>query len=192
VYGQDHLEPSDGVFGELEIMSNYYDQVKEILFKDLSYRPMAQLVIIPSFSKEVVWQIYQPQDSDKYYSIFRTGTANIWYNQYEVKPKKIEAITKEVEISKETAELINDLFTAAVYTVKYASEDGTIGLDGTTYYFSVFYYGMKSGTTWSPSKDSKMGQLVEICQELINSTEKEEKPNANLLESIKQLTLDLN
>lgn len=187
---QDHLEPTADIFSEYQFMYEYGSEIRDVLFERLSHKPMTRLVVLPAFSKEEIWQIEYDQELDKYYSVSRTGTHSIWYNQYKEKPEKIELETTKNEIDKETAELIKQLFLIAIRTVSYP-DDEKIGLDGVNYYFSSFDLGIKSGTIWSPGQDSKMGRLVHICNELRHQTLKTGKLDEELSLSIKQLISEL-
>ena len=185
---QDHLEPTVNIFAEYQFRYEYYSKVRDLLMKDLSYIPVAQLVIIPSFSKEVIWQIQHERDGNKYYSSTVTGNHSIWYNQYEDKPKKIKAEISTNEISQETGELIKRLFQTAVNTVRYSPEDGMFGVDGTNYYFSS---NNRTGTIWSPDKESKMDRLVTVCYELMRQTSKGDEITEELASNIEQLISEL-
>ncbi len=186
---QDHLEPNINIFEQYHYQYEYYSQIRNLLFDGLSDRPMAQLVILPSFSNEFVWQIQEDRNNNIYYSITSTGNHSIWYNQYEDKPKKLKQIISRNEITKETAVLIKELYLAAVNTVRHSNN--RLGVDGTTYYFSAFDLGLKSGTIWSPSEGTKMRELVEISMQLISQTQKKSEISPDLLECLNKLKSEL-
>ncbi|MEQ9102807.1 MAG: hypothetical protein RIF36_18740 [Imperialibacter sp.] len=192
VSGQDHLEPTNGVFSELKILQRYYNQVSQILLEGLSERPAAQLVILPSFSKEVVWQVHGDTLTNKFYAVYRTGSESIWYTvNTNDKAQDIKPLTTEIEISKEAFQIVSKLFAVAISNVKYPINDRG-GTDGANYFFSSFQYGQgtRSGTIWSPDKKSIMRRLVKICDELILETEAGLQPTSMQLKSVEQLTIE--
>lgn len=92
-------------------------------------------------------------------------------------------------------ELYRELFTVAVNNRKY-SDTEMMGFDGVDYYFSVADNRLKTGTVWTPIKDSKMDRLKEIGYSLISLAQKTEngkvaKPKSELIERIKKLTSEL-
>ncbi|MCE7990573.1 MAG: hypothetical protein HEP71_01280 [Roseivirga sp.] len=187
---QDHLEPNSNIFEDYDFQYQYYSQIRDLLFEGLSDQPISQLIILPSFSKELVWQIDNNQKDNKYYSITSTANHSIWYNQYEDKPKKLKQEISRNEITKESAELIRKLFLVALKGVKYS--DDRQGLDGTNYYFSVTEMGSKSGTIWSPRKGSKMRELVDLSQRVIGETQKQSNLSKSLIKDINKLISELN
>jgi hypothetical protein len=193
VQAQDHLEPSTSLFGLYDFSYEYESQIRDILLKDLSDSPEVQIVITPSFGKEIVLQIEHDRTSDSYTLITQTGSHSIWYNNYEDEPKEIKVKRKEKRLSKESFTLIKELYKTAVLTVKYIDTD-LVGLDGTTYQFAVSDYGIKTGQTWSPNEESKMGRLVDITHQLIELSEKRRRSlelSPEFISEIKQLTNEL-
>ncbi len=185
--GQDHLEPTQDIFWSYPFEYDYHSKIRTILLDSLRTPPDVQIVITPSFSEESVWQLIHSVDENEYYSFYRTGSISIWYNNYSDKPKKVKLIPTDKALSKETFETIKNLYKAAIYTVRYTLPDGTMGMDGTSYYFGVFDEGPKTGTIWSPKADTKMGRLVSISNELM---ELASKPG-NRLELGSKLILDI-
>jgi hypothetical protein len=196
----DHLEPVNGTFDIYNFQFEYYSKVRKILFRDLSDNPEIRFMTMPSFSPENVLQIECDRDRKNYYCTFHICDNIIWYN----KDKDWENITVKKyrkAIEKQSAELIKSLYELAIsqtrfYKIK-KNENGdvlvTIRADGNDYYFSVNKYGQKSGTVWSPGKNTKMAELVAISNELIEKT-KEENEGAGIVfdndfrERIKNLT----
>lgn len=189
-FAQDHLEPNSNIFEDYDFQFEYYSQVRDILFEGLTDFPICQLIILPSFSKELVWQIEHNREKNKYYSVTSTTNHSIWYNQYEDKPKKLKQEISKNEIGKESAELIRKLYLAAMKTVKYS--DARQGLDGTNYYFSVSHKKTMSGTIWSPSEGSMMKKLVNVSHKLISETQKKNNLSEVLREEINNLIAELN
>ncbi|MEQ9166613.1 MAG: hypothetical protein RLO12_10175, partial [Fulvivirga sp.] len=184
---QDHLEPNNGLFEEYEFRLEYFSQIREILFDGLSEQPYAQMVIIPSFSKELVWQLNE--EGGKYVSVLSTPNHSIWYNQYEKKPKTLKNEISKNEISYESAKLIKELYWAALNTVRYGEDRQ--GFDGVSYYFSTISEVQKSGAIWTPKEGSKMKKLVDVSQSIITETQKKAKLSDDLTLRIRELILEL-
>ncbi|NDV17748.1 hypothetical protein GO009_17170 [Muricauda sp. TY007] len=102
---------------------------------------------------------------------------------------------KSVEISKSDMELYRQLFSIAINNRKYPEKE-MMGFDGINYYFTVADKGLKTGTVWTPKKDSKMDRLKSIGYSLISLANETEignlaEPKAELIERIKKLTEEL-
>lgn len=167
----DHLTPVGGIFDIYDYQFEYYSKIRTILFDGLTDSPTIRFLVKPSFSPESVLDIQQNKDTKKYLITYHICNKMIWYNE-NLDKIKVKKFTKE--ISEESVELIKSLFLKFILQTRYTTEP-CIGLDGTTYVFSVNDWGMKSGTTWSPPANSKMRQLVDIGQELIALATNNEK-----------------
>ena len=164
-----HLKPVNGIFDMYDFQVEYYSVVRKVLFKGLSDKPQIRFLIIPSFTSEAVLDIEEHKDSSKYYLIYHKCQKSIWYSE-DKESVSVDRIKKE--LSKESADLIKRLFKAAISKTRYEESEG-LGLDGTNYYFTVDDFGLKTGTIWSPKKESTMNKLVEIGFDLIELTKKE-------------------
>ena len=93
-------------------------------------------------------------------------------------------------ISLEDLELIKQLYRNAILKTQYVVRN-SIGLDGTSYYFSVNDMGPMSGQTWSPNKGSTMDKLVAISEAIMNEAKASTFVgfSAPLRAQIKELTL---
>ena len=163
----DHLEPANSVFTILDYQFEYYSQVRNILFKDLDDNPEFRFLVMPSFSPENVLNIGLNHETKKYYISYHIGDKSIWYSENK---EKIKVIKRKKEISKESVELIKELYKIAISKTKYVEKD-YIGFDGVTYYFSINDHGQKTGITWSPTEGTIMAELVLIGNEFIKMTE---------------------
>jgi len=162
----DHLEPVEGYFDLHESSNKYYSNIKAILFKGLSEYPEIRYFVTPSFGTEYVLQIEHQRDSNKYYIVFNRAKQSIWGTKDK---QSIEVKTSRKRISKKDVELIKGLYTNAIKKTKYIEND-LIGFDGSTYVFTAFDFGLKTGQTWSPKRDTKMYELVQISEKLIGKT----------------------
>jgi hypothetical protein len=186
----DNLQPVESIFDEYDFRFKYYALVRMILMNEMSEKPEIRFLIIPSFSVEEVVAI--EQRNDKYYIVHHKMKKSIWHT--EKNREEIGVEKKEVEISKSDMELYKELFKIAVRNRKYPDEE-VFGFDGTNYYFSISDKQLKTGTTWSPSDQSKIGALTNIGKsliELITSTKENSivKLEPELIERIKKLTLE--
>ncbi|MEQ9218506.1 MAG: hypothetical protein RLO17_10710 [Cyclobacteriaceae bacterium] len=191
---QDHLEPTNNLFSYFPYRVDYHLQITNILIDSLKTKPEIQVVILPSFSSEIVWQIFKTSDG-RYISQVRKASKSIWHNQYEKKPKKIKPLISEKELSSDIYKLLKSLYLTSVYTTKYSLPDGKMGLDGTNYYFSVFDYGFKSGTIWSPKEGTLMRELVEITNILIQKFDSQESRielEPEIIERIEDFNQEIN
>jgi hypothetical protein len=162
----DHLEPDDGYFDLQKYSYEYYSKIRSILFKGLSDSPEIRYFVKPSFDTEYVLQIEYDRDNDNYFIVFQRAKESIWYKKDK---QNIIVEIKRNRISKGDVELIKDLYINAIKKTQFIERD-IIGLDGTTYVFTVFDFGLKTGQTRSPKKDTKMDELIHISEKLIGET----------------------
>jgi hypothetical protein len=166
----DHLEPVGGIFDIYDFQFEYYSNVRKVLFKDLSDKPVIRFLTMPSLVSESVLQIDYDEYKNNYYCTFHISEAPIWGN------KNWENITVKKyrkTIEKQSVKLIKSLYDSAISQVKFYKNYDIIGLDGANYYFSVNKYGQKSGTVWSPDSNTRMAELVAISDELIKKTKEQ-------------------
>lgn len=182
----DHLEPVSGYFDLYEYRHEYYSNIRTILFEGLSDSPKIRYFVRPSFGTEYVLQIEYDSENDKHYIVHHRAKQSIWYSKNK---QRIEVKKSRKRISKSDTELIKNLYINAVKKTKYIESD-LIGLDGTTYVFTVFDNGLKTGQTWSPRKDTKMHELAQISEKLIGETKATDLLGLSLMikKRIKQLS----
>ena len=77
----------------------------------------------------------------------------------------IKTIEFKSEIDLYSVALTKNLFDMAIAQVNYSDVCG-FGIDGTSYYFSIYDVGWKTGMVWSPHT-GKMKKLVDIGEKLI-------------------------
>ena len=144
-------------------LKEYFASVNELLLNDLNPNALARVVVIPSFHEEYVLSI--ETDGGNFYFLKRTVDSAIWKNP---NIDSIKTIDKRIKIGSDLTKKINHLFYSALSQTQYPIKP-IIGLDGVTYYYSAFkeLQGVKTGKTWSPTKGTKMADLVEIT-DLIN------------------------
>jgi len=171
VFGQkeDHLFPTDGFFSLYRHQRDYYPYIHKHLIKDLSDAPLARIITLPSFSPENVLSVESTDKEEKTYKvIFITGKESIWYKKSK---NTLEIVRYEEPIDTSLVSIIRKVFKKATSQVKYESDDswGHHGLDGVTYIFTTFVamQGNRSGEVWSPDPATKMSQLVEFGQTMI-------------------------
>ena len=96
-------------------------------------------------------------------------------------------------ISKSNVDLIKDLLIEPLKRIKVHSSK-TWRPDVSNFYFSINEPGMKTGTTESPEKGSKMDELIAIMKELIRltkNTSNELELSGELIEQINKLKLTI-
>ncbi|PKA81963.1 hypothetical protein ATE92_0086 [Ulvibacter sp. MAR_2010_11] len=188
----DNLEPVESIFDDYDFLFEYYSHVRKILMNGMSDYPEVRFLIIPSFSPEEVVSI--AKENEVYFIVHHKMEKSIWYT--EKNKNKIQVQKKKVEISKPDVLLFKELFKQAIKNRKYPDKE-IMGNDGVNYYFSVAdAHPLKTGTVWSPKPGSKMDRLKEIGYALINLVKETDsgriaKPNSELIEQIKKLTIEL-
>ncbi|NQX81595.1 MAG: hypothetical protein HRT66_06340 [Flavobacteriaceae bacterium] len=158
-----YLEPVSGIYDIYDFQFEYYSKVRKVLFKGLTDSPEIRFQIMPSFTPENVLDIEFDIEKNKYYIVYHICEKMIWYND---ELDKIKVYKYKSEINKESVELIKRLFEIAIFQSRFTENDRT-GIDGENYYFSIYKYGMKSGTVWSPSEKTNMRKLVDIGLNMI-------------------------
>jgi len=184
----EHLEPINGFFDNIDEIVEYHLQIREILLKGLGDRPHLRLLCLPSNKAVYVLDIQNDYDSGKYYISFSKCLDYIWLNK---KWKKVKVKKIKTELSIDSANLIIDLYKTALNQTKYPEIKG-YDYDGTTYYFSALdeAHGNLTGKVWSPSPSSKSGKLVEISQNIIETLKNQTgilNFDKNLIDKIKSL-----
>ena len=189
----DHLLPAKGLLAGYSFQDKYYPKVRETLCAGLDLNPVARLVVLPSFQPEYVLSI--DQKGNKYFLIYNQAQKSIWSALQAQGSPKVEVEAKSVEISKETATMVGDLFNTALDQVRYPAPVMSIRGDGTTYTFIAFRAGngIRAGETWSPSAKTKMATLVAVAEGMkeLATTSANQQLEQDLLLQAKQLTIEL-
>lgn len=170
VFGQteDHLLPTENFFSLYKHEIEYYPYISKHLLKDLSDSPLARMITLPSFSPENVVSVESVDKDEKTFKvIFITGKESIWYK---TNKNTLETTRYEETIDTSLVTIIKKVFKKATSQVRYMSDDSWAGgLDGVTYIFSAFAVGQgnRSGQVWSPDQGTKMNELVEFGDAMI-------------------------
>jgi hypothetical protein len=199
-----HLIPESGIFNAPNFQIEYYSKVRKILFQGMDFRPIIRLVILPSFSPESVLEVEFNRSTNKMYVVYQIAEEMI-ANNPNWEQTKLKSIKKE--ITNESAKFIQRLFQAAVAGIKESDDEQItqvgdnytltvkhVGVDGENYFFTANVPIPKTGTTWSPPTESKMGRIVNIGLEVINLARNEKEPiefDSKLKEKMTQLTAEL-
>lgn len=195
-YDDDHLEPVDLYFNLSESDLEYAKNMREILFEKLEDKPEIRILVLPSFHPEYVLDIVEEKDPEEKVLYLNMAKDFIYDAESGEDLEKISLYKFRVQIDKESFDLIYKLIQTAIYQARYNKpERSLIRVDGTNYYFSIYDDGLKSGTVWSPSEESKMGRLVDVSQHLVKLTIESNgtlKINEELQTKIELLIDDLN
>ncbi len=179
--GEDHLEPTEGYFSLYRHQYEYYPFIYKYLIKDLAWDPVARILTIPSFSGENVLSIERVGPEDKKFKvIYKTCKESIWYKKDK---GSIEVLSFEKDIDSTTVELLRKIFEKVLADTRYNCK-GRFGLDGVTYVFTGFSlgFGVRSGEIWSPANGTKMHDLIELGDLLIELAKTENNDNRKKLE----------
>lgn len=169
----DHLEPvaveEETSFGSL-YKSEYYYSVRSVLFDGLPPKPKIRYIHFFQLGYPIhVLDIEYNKSEVKYFLILHTFSHRKPIPAIHRNTEKIELHMYKKEISKESVDLINELFETAIKDARH--DDNRMGLDGTDYYFFINRNDMlHGGTVWSPNKKSKMERLVKIGDQLMGLT----------------------
>jgi hypothetical protein len=163
---QDHLEPPESYFAIWDHEKDYFPFIYKHLLKDLSDRPVARLLILPSFFPENVVSVESMDKDDlKYRIIYKTCSESVWKRKNR---NAVEVIKYEGEVDSAIVNVIKKVFRIALLKTRYNEIDG-IGFDGVSYIFSGTF-GLSatlSGEIWSPNEGTKMYELVEFGESMI-------------------------
>jgi len=184
----EYLEPVRD-FKEYDgVLKKYYDNVFIKLHEGFTKKPIAMYTSMPSFSSEYAFSV-ETLDG-KHYIISNRFSENYWYAK---KRNKVRLITNKVEIDNELYLKISNLFQLVAQQIKKPEEE-SMGLDGTTYYFSTINNNgeVKTGETWSPFKSTLLYKLVEISDNLFSYGEGEDISKIEILKEIEKLIEKLN
>jgi len=188
-FAQHHLEPSDSYFDLNNIQYDYYQRIRSLLFEDLA-EPKIRMIVLPSFSKEYILQIEENKNSPEILNIVlrEPVEGSIWTIQDENPKLKINTKTYNSKLSKEDFSLLYQMLYSAIINARFKIDD-SMGLDGTTYYFSIWDNGMKSAKIWSP-RYPQLEELVNVMQSLAEKikTEKVISFSNEMKDSIVDLT----
>lgn len=179
---EDHLEPTEGYFSLYRHQYEYYPFVYKHLINDLSWDPVARILTMPSFSGENVLSIESTNKEDtKFKVIYKICKESIWYKKNN---DSIEVISFENDIDSTTVILIKKIFGKVLADTRY-NKKASAGLDGVTYVFTGFFlgFGVRSGEVWSPANGTKMHDLVELGDLLIELAKSDNSDNRMKLES---------
>ena len=165
-FGQnDHLEPVRDFTKYGSGLKEYYTSVIAKVTQGLSPRPLAQQIVLPSFSSEYAISI--ECDTNMQYFIKANYLNNsYWYSEDK---SNVKSIFKQRLISSELAQTTQKVFRTALSQVRKPLKD-MMGLDGETYLFYTYSEskGLIGGETWSPEIKSKMGAFVTFCNHLLD------------------------
>ncbi|KOS05520.1 hypothetical protein AM493_05345 [Flavobacterium akiainvivens] len=154
---QSRLKPCESIFGLPDYRYEYYSAVREKLFNGLPDKEIARMLTMPSFFPENVLNI--SQDDEKYSATYVIAEENIWYSK-ERSQVKVKQYT--CEIDPQIGALLELLYEKITSRVE-VPESRLLGSDGENHYF---FSRTGSGTIWSPSEGSLMGEAVSISQAL--------------------------
>lgn len=165
---KDHLLPSEGYFTSYAHQRAYYPRVRDVLGAGLTDTPLAQVVVLPSFTPEYLVSL--EERGAKYYLTYRICETSVWASLQEKRLPSVSVKTTTVELSQSAATAVVATFSQAISQTHYPepSTNRSLGSDGTTYEFSNFQQGvgLQGGQTWSPRTGTKMSDLVALVTSL--------------------------
>jgi len=154
------LEPNKSIFEIFDFQFEYYSKLRTKLFKNLADNPKIRLVINESFSLESVFQIEKSENG--YVAKVNTVNKSVYYTKDLDSVSLIEFNSK---INSSDVELLSKVYQKIIANTHHRYTN-MIGLDGGTYNFSVWDFGLKSGVIWSPN-DSVHKSVIDVTKILI-------------------------
>lgn len=197
---QDHLLPARDYFSMPAYLHTYYNLIQNRLLSDLSDRPLARVVVTPSFEEEYVVTVDKIGES--YYVVFRIMDISLWSIKNDSARAQAETfIEKRRRIGSDLANELNNLFFEAVSQTRYPSvkydtlPDGrqitsrTVVFDGARYRFTAAGDGfeIRAGETHSPEAGTLMGQLVTLTNRMVAFAKGSNKETEQTLKQAAQL-----
>lgn len=156
-------------------LTAYAARVDSLLLNNRKLDSFA-FTIRPSFTGEQ--GCYYDHESSEL--VLKIANKCIWYS------KNIEIKEYRCKISGKTANSINQLFSAAVFSSSYLAQPS--GLDGETYEILI-NGGYYTAECWSPKKDTNCYKLVEILETLASATKvNDQTAIENITPKIAELT----
>ena len=182
----DHLEPFRNINSYDEYMKQYVEHDFALLYSGMNARPYARYATVPSFMKEYAFSV--EQITDGYCIISNTLSESLWSA---ADRNAVKVIPGKITIDKQLFQLIGELFMQATGQIK--SAPMLLGLDGATYYFSTTDKNgnVRIGEKWSPSTNSLMDRLVEICDKLYALSVGDKLSIPDIKNDIRKLTTEL-
>ena len=156
-------------------LSRYYARVDSLLLNNRNLDDFA-FTIRGSFTGEQGCY-YSTKNSEL---VLKIANKNLWYS------RKSKIDEYRCKISRSSAKLLDELFTAAVFSSSFLAQPD--GLDGVTYEILV-NGGYYTAECWSPRKGTNCHKLVEILEEVASATKNNDQAAIeNQVTKIKELT----
>jgi len=210
-FGQkEHLEPAKAFnpddstqYGKYySKIKEYNDEVNTLLYSEFSQKPYARYTCIPAFRAEYAFSV--ERINGKNYVISNRFSEYYWYALVENRKDSVKLNTKKTEINNELYLKIGKLFELLTEQTKEKERifttlpDGTImeqveiSCDGETYTFTTTDKNgeIRTGTTWSPRKNSMLARLVKICDDLCSIEIENNIFQTNIMKEIEILIND--
>lgn len=212
-----HLSPVNGIIDGWDFRIEYDLKLREYMLSELSEYYEIRYLVTPSFEEEYVLQISNEEEKENLKAVLLIGRNSIWYDVVSRKPyeddpyneegkkgfdkdnpppipkNKFKIKRYEASIDKSDFSKVKELMDAIILQTKYYPPRKLIGTDGTTYFFTVWLDGFKSGEIWSPNEGSYMDRLVLIFEEMCKRTKNKRtlKINGELENQIQELKVDI-
>lgn len=167
-------------------LKTYYDSISFRLLNNLD-KSVVRYTVLPSFAPEYVLALNQ-DSLQNYWLITQKCTENYWYAE---KKTNVKIIKNTIAIERQFGESIKLLFETAIPVIKINNEYIS-GTDGISYYFTEIDSSniLNFGFYLSPNKESLIGRLVDLCEEIILFTNGETINYEEIIKRIHPLTND--
>ena len=201
------ISPTDSIYF-LKIKA-YSDKFNALLYRELSQKPYARYVCRPSFTASYAFSVEKIKGENyiisNKFSTSYTEIVNYWIAGCYGGEDTVKIETHKIKINNDLYLKIGELFELLAEQTKEKERvfvtlpDGEIEeiffarVDGTDYFFTTTDKNgeVKTGTTWSPYKNSMLARLVKICDDLCSNEIEKSISQTNILKEIEILINDL-
>lgn len=187
VYSQnDNLVPVNGFFYNPKKDNQYELRINKFLLSKLENHPTIRILVIPSFTSEYVISI---DNNILTYKIAKENISN------SIQKENIEETTEWCTVDDDFSLLLKNVFVLITSKIQYPTKN-MFGEDGTSYYFMTYSGNfLRSGYTWSPDPKSRLNELVELTNLLVDLAKnkfKDEQIKSKIREKCNKIIIDFN
>lgn len=176
---EDHLEPMNSVLHSGSMQAEYFMKLTEAFYSKDDFLHELSMIIDPSFDSQNTLYLHRNDTLEpnririRYYINFAKAQGRIYIKskakdgERDTTNPNVGVERKKSLIDTKAAIKLKELYSTVLLQVS-PNRKPISGFDGIHYYFYSKGINIRSGTTWSPRKGTKMGELVEISETIIS------------------------
>lgn len=185
IAAQRYLEPEPGILAGGD--SSYESKLVALFSKGYESDVVFRMVCIPAFEPE--WLVGLRQTGETFRAFVLRPDNQVWKTERRPLEERapIHVTETSADIDAQTGKLLADLWSGMLLSARHPPWSHS-GLDGVSYYFSMFIpgHGTASGTIWSPAPDSRTGLLAALGRSLAEYVDVPPERKADALAEIQQ------